>query len=157
MKCGFNLLIYFHKMLTFTQQKVSLASLFRDLPVWSRDMGQAPGLQQCQRPKHTDQPAASVAGAPNVDHAPLPAWLVSCVGEIWNSPQDNQSPFQKNKSLHKNRGIGFINIDHDIVVLGTRDFKRYFSASNLSHSRRCGIEIPLWLAFPGGYMTGNSV
>lgn len=122
-------------------------------------MGQAPGPQQCQRPKHTDQPAASVAGAPNVDHAPLPAWLVSCVGEIWNSPQDNQSPFQENKSLHKNHGIGFgfININHDIVVLGTRDFKRYFSASNLSHSRRCGIEIPVWLAFPGGYITGNSV
>lgn len=73
--------------------------------------------------------------------------------------QTNQSPFQKNKSLHKNHGIGFgfININHDSVVLGTRDFKKYFSASNLSRSRRCGIEIPVWLAFPGGDMTGKSV
>lgn len=78
-------------------------------------MGQAE-TQQCQLPKHSDKPSPSVAGDPNVDHAPLPVHKTG-------------APFQKKKILHKNHGIGFdssILINHDIV-LGTKDFKRYFS------------------------------
>lgn len=82
-------------MLTFAQQKVSLASLFHYLPVWSRDMGQARAHSNASGQNTPTIPAASVAGAPNVDHAPLPAWHVSCVGEIWNSPPNKSIPLPK--------------------------------------------------------------